>query len=56
MPKELNILKKLKDLQKMTPEEWKKFLENSKRLEDEAHRRIGNTVGVKKDDKEGEST
>jgi hypothetical protein len=51
MPKELNRLKKLKDLQNMSPEEWKKFLKNSERLEDEAHQEIGNTVGVKKDEK-----
>jgi phage terminase large subunit-like protein len=49
MTKDLNIYQKLKDLQNMSPEEWEKFLEHSERLEDEAHRKIGNTVGMKKD-------
>jgi hypothetical protein len=51
MTKDLDIYQKLKDLQNMSPEEWEKFLRNSERLEDEALRKIGNTVGVKKDAK-----
>jgi len=54
MAKVSNIYQKLKDLQNMPPGKWKKFLAKSKQLEDEAHREIGNTVGVEKDDNEKE--
>lgn len=44
MAKELNVYQRLKELQNMSPEEWKKFLDDAERSEEEDNRKLVEAV------------